>query len=208
MTLHCVGLLLSFAFKLNLRRYNLALHSAVGVRVRPSQVRSATRLADAVAVWRLRHRHGANRPVEEEVEGEEGEEEEEEQEQEEEEEEEEEAATSDVAQGGGGDAGETRRRRRRRLWGEWWRYAARGVLDDMAAARARDGGGGDGGGGGDDGRRRLQWTGSSTSANTPRLLRYVELYRAKLRRELNAGPGPAGGEQVEDDLVRRCRLNR
>jgi hypothetical protein len=34
----------------------------VGVRLRPSQLRSAVRLADAAAVWKLRERHGALRP--------------------------------------------------------------------------------------------------------------------------------------------------
>jgi hypothetical protein len=36
--------------------------SAVETRIRPSQMRSAMRLADAATVWELRDRHGALRP--------------------------------------------------------------------------------------------------------------------------------------------------
>ena len=147
---------------------HLRLDSAVGVRVRPNQLRSAVRLGDALAVWKLRERHGGIRPT---------------------------------ARPSGG----PRRHRRAgatgedatcedRRWGEWWRYAGRAVVNDIAAGYTRGhttskqsaAAAGDGGGGGgrvDVPAKRGEWK------KTPALLRYVKLYRKKLRRELSAGFG-------------------
>lgn len=132
----------------------LQLNSAVEVRVRPSQVRSAVRLVDAVAVWKLRERHGAIRP-----------------------------ARRPTKNSGG--------------WGEWWRYAGRAVLNDMGAGYVRGYNmssealrEGDGEQASSPDGRRGGWK------RTPRLLRYVKLYREKLRRELE---GQERAAAVEDD---------